>query len=287
MPKAAYTGAEEEWLAENYHVGTINDTLDAFERTFGRRPTKQALFVHCNRKGLHKDQHGDGRRERATTRMRWSEPAFAEHTRWMLENDRTESVFATIAAFEERFGIRLTRSQVSLFRSTHGTGRRNSHGGGKPNRPVGSERLGKDGYVMVKVAEWPDVPCSKDNWRYKHHVAWEEANGRPVPEGHTVFFADGDTRNFDPGNLVLVDRKYIGQLNNPALPRWHDRESLEACIALCELRSRTRDLEFGRRTCKVCGREFECTERQRRYPKPPSTCPDCRAAGRKWKGERR
>ena len=282
-----YTLAEEAWLREHYREGTINDTLDAFEREFGRRPSKQALFVKCNKMGLLKDRHYEERYEPAKMRIRWSEPKFAHMREWMLEHDSGESVYATIDAFEAEFGVRLNRAQVSRFRSVYGTTRRTSHGGGKPSKPVGSERLGKDGYVMVKVAEWPTVPQTKDNWRFKHHVEWERANGAFVPDGWTVFFADGDKRNFDPDNLVALPRKYIGQLNNPELPGYHDRETLLACVALCDLRSATIDAEAARpRTCEVCGATFTPTEAQRSYPSPVKTCQDCLAAGKKAKGRR-
>lgn len=283
-----YTPAEEEWLRENYRFGTINDTVAAFEAEFGRKPSKQAIFVKANNMGLHKDKHHDERRRKAQKTMRWSSPEFASEREWMLENDKGESVFGTIDAFEAEFGVRLTRSQVSLFRSTHGTGRRVSHGGGKPNKAVGSTRNGKDGYLMVKVREWPDVPCSKDNWRFLHHVIWEEHNGRPLPGGWTVLFADRDKSNFDPENLVAIPRRYIGQLNNPELPNYSDRATLEACIALCDLRAKVRDVENARpRKCKVCGALFTPTERQRNYPKPVQTCQECLKAGHKWKGNRK
>lgn len=283
-----YTPAEEAWLREHYHEGTINDTLDAFEGEFGRRPTKQAMFVKCNKMGLRKDKHSSERYVPAEARIRWSEDRFADMREWMLENDRGESVFATIDAFEAEFGIRLNRAQVSRFRSVYGTSRRTSHGGGKPSKPVGSERMGKDGYIMVKVREWPTVPQTKDNWRFKHWVEWERANGQPVPNGWTVFFADGDKRNFDPDNLVALPRKYIGQLNNPELPKYRDRETLMACVALCNMRTAVKDAEASRpRECAVCGATFTPTERQREYRTPVQTCPECLAAGRKAKGERR
>ena len=205
----------------------------------------------------------------------------------MLENDKGESVFGTIEAFEEEFGIRLNRSQVSLFRSTYGTCKRVSHGGGKPAVPVGTERVGKDGYIIVKVRDWPTVPQTKDNWKLKHVAIWEEANGQELPKGMTVLFADKDKRNFDPGNLVAIPRKYIGCLNNPELPSYHDRETLEACITLCKLRSMTMDAEKGReRPCEVCGRMFKPTDKQRQYRTPVKTCPDCLRAGKKAKGVR-
>lgn len=282
----AYSPAEESWLRENYHTGTINDTLDAFEREFGRRPTKQALFLKCNKMGLRKDRHGDERCVPAQKTMRWSSPEFEREREWMLAHDVGESVFGTIDAFEAEFGVRLTRSQVSLFRSTYGTGKRISHGGGKPNRTVGSTRMGKDGYLMVKVREWPDRPCSKDNWRFKHHVEYERAHG-PIPKGHVVLFADRDKRNFAPENLVAIPRKYVGQLNNPDLPDYHDRDTLLACIALCDLRGRVADAENAKpRACGVCGRMFTPSRKQRTYPQQPQTCPDCLAAGRRARGDR-
>lgn len=282
-----YTPDEEAWLRENYHVGTINDTLDAFEREFGRRPSKQALFVKCNKMGLRKDRYDAERYTPAEQRIRWSEDRFADMREWMLANDKGESVHETIDAFEAEFGVRLNRAQVSRFRSVYGVKRRTSHGGGKPNRPVGSERMGKDGFVMVKVREWPDVPQTKDNWRFKHHIVWEEANSRPVPDGYTVFFADRDKRNFDPDNLVALPRKYIGQLNNPELPKYHDRDSLLACVALCDLRTATIDAEAVRpRECAVCGATFTPNGRQREYRSPVQTCPECIAQGKRARGDR-
>ena len=283
----AYAPAEEAWLAEHYHVGTINDTLDAFEREFCRRPSKGALFQKANEMGLRKDRHYEERMAPAEKRIRWSSPEFAREKAWMLEHDTGESVFATIDAFEAEFGVRLNRAQVSRFRSVYGTKRRTSHGGGKPNKPVGSTRTGKDGYLMVKVEEWPDVPQTKSNWRFLHHVIWEQANGRPVPDGYTVLFADHDKSNFDPGNLVALPRKYICQLNNPELPKYSDRETLLACVALCDLRSATMDAERdAERTCAVCGAKFRMTEKQREYPKPVQTCPSCLAQGKKSRGDR-
>jgi hypothetical protein len=68
--------------------------------------------------------------------------------------------------------------------------------------PIGSERLRKKPkttYIEVKVSE--------TEWRLKHLMAWEAANGRPVPDGHVVCFVDGDTRNFSPENLKAVPRR--------------------------------------------------------------------------------
>ena len=284
MVASAYTPAELAWLDANYRFGTIDYTVEAFEREFGRRPSARALQVKASRMGLKKDTHADERRRKAQKLMRWSDPRFERERAWMLEHDDGESVFATIEGFEAEFGIRLTRSQVSLFRAYHGTQKRKPHGGGKPNKPVGSERLGKDGYIMVKVREWPDRPQSKDNWAFKHHVIWEQANGCKLPEDKVVMFADRDKRNFDPDNLVAVDKKVVGIINSQGLDYW-DAESLRVAAARARLMSAVRDAESGGpRECGVCGAVFEPTAEQARYPKPVQTCPACRALGKKAKG---
>lgn len=99
--------------------------------------------------------------ERAVRTVRWSrEP---EKQAWMEAHDRGQEVALLSMEFEGAFGFQLAGSQVSLWRSTNGRQARRSHGGGKPPSPIGSERDTGRGYVLVKVAEHPRVPQSKDN----------------------------------------------------------------------------------------------------------------------------
>ena len=75
-----------------------------------------------------------------------------------------------------------------------------------PNhRPVGSERISKDGYIEVKVAE-------PNKWRLKQRVVYEEAKGK-IPEGCTIIFLDGNKRNFDIDNLRCITRTELLYLN--------------------------------------------------------------------------
>jgi HNH endonuclease len=70
--------------------------------------------------------------------------------------------------------------------------------------PIGTERYraseGTKGLVRVKVGSRGK---RSQQWRPKHQVVWERANGRKVPAGFRVIFRDGDKRNFDPANLAL------------------------------------------------------------------------------------
>lgn len=129
---------------------------------------------------------------------------------------------------------------------------------------------------MVKIRELPDRPQSKDNWRFKHHLVWEESRGLRLPEGWTVLFCDHDIGNFDPANLKAVPRRLVGPMNSG--PPWHDRASCELAAALAALRCQTVEVLAAPRPCGVCGREFE--------PTSPGlggasqvTCPECLARG--------
>lgn len=68
------------------------------------------------------------------------------------------------------------------------------------HRPIGSERIDKrDGTILIKVQ---DGKLEK-NWMGKHRYIYEQVHGK-IPEGCKVIFADGNNRNFDPNNLILV-----------------------------------------------------------------------------------
>ena len=70
-------------------------------------------------------------------------------------------------------------------------------------KPIGYERISRDGYVEVKIAMRPgDVPDGH-NFVSKHRLVWEAANG-PIPKGHKVIFLDGDKLNYALENLALV-----------------------------------------------------------------------------------
>lgn len=75
-----------------------------------------------------------------------------------------------------------------------------------PNhRTVGSERISKDGYIEVKVAE-------PNKWRLKQRVVYEETKGK-IPEGCPIIFLDGNKRNFDIDNLRCITRSELLYLN--------------------------------------------------------------------------
>ena len=72
-------------------------------------------------------------------------------------------------------------------------------------KPVGTERIEKDGYVKVIVAPLKE--------RLNHHVVWEQYNP-PIKRNEILYFLDGDKTNCSIENLMLLKKKYIGAINN-------------------------------------------------------------------------
>lgn len=80
-------------------------------------------------------------------------------------------------------------------------------------KPVGYERVDREGYTLVKVQD--DGPWPK-RWRHKHKVIWEQVNG-PIPKGHVVLFADQNRQNVDLDNLILIPQSKLSTLNKKGL----------------------------------------------------------------------
>jgi len=112
--------------------------------------------------------------------------------------------------------------------------------------PIGSTRL-VDGYMYRKVTDVRNVPWTK-NWKPEHVLIWERVHG-PLPEGHCLWFTDGDRRHVDLANLELHTRAENMRRNSVHnLP-----EPLAKTIQLLgalnrQVRKRTRDEEQDRRS---------------------------------------
>lgn len=223
--------------------------------------------------------------------MRWTE----EMREWFRAFAPGHSEREIAASFQDEFGIPLNRSQVKnakqrfdakskkvggRFKKGHvpankgktwdefmsPEGQANSrktqfktgeiHGPQGHVKPVGYERVSKDGYIEVKVADGIQARPNC-NYRPKHHVVWEEANG-PIPPHTMIVFADKDKRNFDPGNLVAVDRSIWSTISSKGLA-YADRESLEACVNLVSLKRAVYAKRLSPRVCRECGAEYKPT----------------------------
>jgi hypothetical protein len=136
----------------------------------------------------------------------------------------------------QKFNLSVTVRQMKTWKTNHriSSGLKGSEGTPPPNKgtkglynvggnrtsfkkgqrprnykPVGTERIDRDGYVLIKVS---DEGAWNQRWRLKHTVIWEEING-PVPKGHCLIFLDGNKLNLSLDNLQLITRNQLARLN--------------------------------------------------------------------------
>lgn len=108
-------------------------------------------------------------------------------------------------------------------------------------RPVGSERLSKDGYPEVKVAD-------PKTWKAKHRIIWEKAYGS-IPRGHVVIFADGNPMNASLDNLMLVSRAELLVANRQKLIK-QEAELTKTGIQVARVIAKTQELSRKRKKGK-------------------------------------
>ena len=297
----AYTPAEEAWLRERYPTLHPAELMAEHDGLFPDSPrTYKALLTRAKRLGVRKAEGY----QRNPPRM-WP----PEKVAWFCAFVPGHSESEISAEHERMFGTPLSEAQIGNAKAklgvrsgTHG-GRfekgHTPHNKGKTwadygapegharsretcfragnlsgyaaqhEQPVGAERVNRDGYVEVKVAEDPQAKPNK-NFRMKHHVVYEQAHG-PIPDGCNIVFADRDRRNFDPANLVAVPRKLWSTIAKRKLA-YHDADSLRAAMAVAELDQAAHAARCAPRACRRCGAEFEP-----RYPHQ-RTCDACLAA---------
>lgn len=94
-------------------------------------------------------------------------------------------------------------------------------------RPVGSERISKDGYIEIKVAD-------PNKWKLKHRYIWEQVHG-PIPKGYALIFGDSNKLNCDVDNLILVSRSQLAILNKNKLLQQNDIELTKIAITIADL----------------------------------------------------
>jgi len=132
---------------------------------------------------------------------------------FLKNNIKGKTLTQLTIKFNKHFNLNLTK--VAIRRKTYRLGLifdvvegRFKKGHTINTKPIGSERICK-GYIEVKVKE-PNI------WQLKHRVIYEKHFGK-VPENYVVIFADGNNRNFDIDNLLLVTKNELLIMNKHKL----------------------------------------------------------------------
>ena len=171
MSKILWTNEEIEYLHANYADNFTEDVAKALNRTVSGVYGK-AYSLDIKKSKLHHE------RVMAKTSVKLKENAkIHRYAKGHVPANKGKKVAVTT----------YNKCAPTMFKK-----------GNKPHnfKPVGSERITKDGYLERKVA-------NPKTWRAVHVLVWEAAHG-PVPAKHKVIFKDNNKLNNELSNLECV-----------------------------------------------------------------------------------
>ncbi len=219
-----YTEEMKKYIADNCKGNTIMDLQNEFNKKFNTNITYQAmksyLSGHKLKVGRRKEQH-----------RKYKDV----HIEFIKNNVKGITLKELTQRFNNEFNMNISESAIANIKNKYNLqsgivggqfvkgqtsfnkgkkwseymskeGQQNSRkttfkkGNIPANaRSIGSERLDKNGYILIKIQDGH----KHKNWTRKHRYLYEQVHGK-VPKGHKVIFADGNNSNFDLDNLVLV-----------------------------------------------------------------------------------
>lgn len=99
-------------------------------------------------------------------------------------------------------------------------------------RELFTERIDKDGYTYIKIEQ-------PNKWVLKHRWVYEKEYGK-IPENYNLIFADGNRRNFDLRNLVLVSDAELCIINKNNLMK-EDAELTKTGVLIAKILDKTKN----------------------------------------------
>lgn len=168
-----YSAAEMAWLDAN-RLMVISDYHQAFNAAFGREVSLANLHALRKRKGWRTGRTGCFEKQNVPYNKGVPRP-----------------FNANCAATQFKPGHGRSGIAVKLY------------------RPIGTERLCKDGYLERKIHD--GMPL-QSRWRAVHLIRWEAING-PIPKGFALKALDSNRLNTEPANWTLIPRAMLPRLN--------------------------------------------------------------------------
>ena len=175
----SWTPAEDRYLAEIYPKTHNHEVAKLMGRTYG------SVVGRASSLGIKKD------------------PAYI-HQLLMVEAQKLQRLGGNTRFTKGRTpankGVKLTEAQKAKIHYTFFP-----KGHIPANiKPVGSERISTDGYILVKIKGGKYV--------LKHKLMWEMEYGR-IPTGHCLKFIDGNPLNCVLSNIRLATKTEVMAMN--------------------------------------------------------------------------
>lgn len=248
MPRHIYTAEEVEYLRYLFRQDNMYPSLAVvkFNEKFGASINTESI------QGAKKRYKIQSKKLPPINRL-----LTKEQEAWLRENVEGKWSSELVVMLKEKFGVVMTLAQMRAYKKnnnmpsgidakfrkgmvSNNKGKKVSEEayrksqptmfkpGNRPKNtaPVGTEVV-RGKYIYVKVAE-------PNKWQSKHRLVYESVNG-PVPKGGRVIFADGDTMNLAPENLLLVTNAELRMLNLDKLI-FNNREATEMGLKLAKLK---------------------------------------------------
>lgn len=228
--KKAFSKEVEQFIIDNVKGSYVEDLAEKVNRTFGTNHTPTQIKNYKNR---HKLKSGVPKRKATgpTVFPLEVQDFIARNIKGTRTHELLDMVNKTfntsythtqVDGYTKRYGLKsgldttFKKGNVPFNKGLKGQCAPGSEKGWfkkgqtpKNHRQVGSERISKDGYVEIKVAE-------PNKWKLKHRVIWEQHNGS-VPRNYVVIFLDGNKLNIDISNLALISRSELKIMNQVGL----------------------------------------------------------------------
>lgn len=198
-----YTKEQKQFLIDNNHLTPAKELADMFNKKFGTNITKTNIKNFRGNNHLNSGLTGQFKKGHKTHNKgkKWDE--------YMPK--------------EKQDNCRKTTFKKGNIPKNH--------------RPVGSERISKDGYIEIKVKE-------PNKWKYKHRVIYEQHYGK-IPEGYNVIFLDGNKHNLDISNLKAIS-KHDNLIMNEKNLRFNNKEFTESAYLISQIEKKRRSLKNER-----------------------------------------
>lgn len=187
-----------------------------------------------------------------------------EQKEYIIANNYGKYSEELAAMFNKKFNTNISSKEISYFRRNHklnsgltgqfkkghNTWNKGTKGlthsnktsfkkGNKPHnyRPVGSERITKDGYIEVKVSD-------PNKWETKNKIVYKKHFG-DIPKGYKVIYADGNKLNNEPDNLILVSSSELLIANRNHLI-YNNKDLTESGILISKVIDKTNKVKNER-----------------------------------------